>query len=137
MIQHLIQHHVFLNPTLDFEWKGIIDRTPQFELEDQKLLYSPSFQYVPEDERLVSLGQYHWADERPGTDREQFLKGYKHVQEFLRKFAAAGGKLYSRHRFCLRQILRVCRCTTKCRFLWTPAFLPCRRSSPPQSGPPK
>ncbi len=95
MIQHLIEHHVYLNPTLDFEWKGIIDRTPQFELEDQKLLYNPDLQYVPEDERLVTLGQYHWADRRPPTDREQFMKGYKNVQEFLRKFVAAGGKLYS------------------------------------------
>jgi hypothetical protein len=95
MIQHLIAHKVFLNPTLDFEWKGIIDRTPQFELEDQRLLFNPSLQYVPMDERLVTLGQYHWADKRTISDREQFTRGYKNVQEFLRKFVAAGGKLYS------------------------------------------
>src|SRR5262249_42176872 len=28
MIAYLIQRHVYLNPTLDFEWKRIIDRTP-------------------------------------------------------------------------------------------------------------
>ncbi len=95
MIQHLVKNHTFLNPTLDFEWKGIIDRTPQFELEDQKLFFNPALQYVPEDERLVTLGQYHWADARPASDREQFLTGYKKVQEFLRKFVTAGGKLYS------------------------------------------
>jgi len=95
MIQHLVKNRTFLNPTLDFEWKGIIDRTPQFELEDQKLFFNPALQYVPEDERLVTLGQYHWADARDASDREQFLTGYKKVQEFLRKFAAAGGKLYS------------------------------------------
>ena len=95
MIQHLIKNHTFLNPTLDFEWKGIIDRTPKFELEDTKLFFNPGLQYVPADEILVTLGQYHWADARPPADREQFLKGYKNVQEFLRKFVAAGGKLYS------------------------------------------
>ena len=95
MIQHLVKNHTFLNPTLDFEWKGIIDRTPQFELEDQKLLFNPYLQYVPEDERLVTLGQYHWADARGSSERAQFLAGYKKVQEFLRKFVAAGGKLYS------------------------------------------
>ena len=95
MIRYLIAHKVFLNPTLDFEWKGIIDRTPQFELEDQRLLFNPALQYVPIDERLVTLGQYHWADKRTISDREQFTKGYKNVQEFLRKFVAAGGKLYS------------------------------------------
>src|SRR5881392_3466873 len=88
MIQDLVKNHTFLNPTLDFEWKGIIDRTPQFELEDQKLFFNPALQYVPEDERLVTLGQYHWADARDASDREQFLTGYKKVQEFLRKFVA-------------------------------------------------
>jgi hypothetical protein len=95
MIQHLVKHKVFLNPTLDFEWKGIVNRTPEFELEDQRLLFNPLLQYVPMDERLVTLGQYHWADKRSSSDREQFLKGYKNVQEFLRKFVEAGGKLYS------------------------------------------
>ena len=95
MIQHLVKNHTFLNPTLEFEWKGIINRTPQFELEDAKLFFNPGLQYVPVDERLVTLGQYHWADARSAADREQFLKGYKNVQEFLQKFVAAGGKLYS------------------------------------------
>jgi len=95
MIEHLVKNQTFLNPTLDFEWKGIIDRTQQFELEDTKLFSTPGLQYVPADEILVTLGQYHWADSRPASDREQFLKGYKNVQEFLRKFVAAGGKLYS------------------------------------------
>jgi hypothetical protein len=95
MIQHLVKNHTYLNPTLEFEWKGIINRTPQFELEDTKLFFNPGLQYVPTDERLVTLGQYHWADARSSADREQFLKGYKNVQEFLQKFVAAGGKLYS------------------------------------------
>jgi Amidohydrolase family/IPT/TIG domain len=95
MIRYLIGHKVFINPTLDFEWKGIIDRTPQFEMEDQRLLYNPDLQYVPIDDRLVTLGQYHWADKRSISDREQFARGYRNVQEFLRKFVAAGGKIYS------------------------------------------
>jgi hypothetical protein len=95
MIHHMVQEHVYLNPTLDFEWKGIIDRTRQFELEDQRPLFNPLLQYVPMDERLVTLGQYHWADTRADADREQFLKGYKNVQEFIRTYVRAGGKLYS------------------------------------------
>jgi hypothetical protein len=95
MIAYLVQHNVYLNPTLDFEWKGIIDRTSEFEVEDARLLYNPLLQYVPLDERLVTLGQYHWADKRPSTDREQFLKGYRNVQDFLRRFVKAGGKIYS------------------------------------------
>jgi len=95
MIQYLVKHNVYLNPTLDFEWKGIIDRTPGFEAEDARLLYNPLLQYMPLDERLVTLGQYHWADKRSAAEREQFLKGYRNVQDFLRRFVKAGGKIYS------------------------------------------
>src|SRR5437879_5026919 len=95
MIQYFVKHNVYLNPTLDFEWKGIINRSAQFELEDARLLYNPLLQYMPLDERLVSLGQYHWADKRAPADREQFLKGYRNVQDFLRRFVKAGGKIYS------------------------------------------
>src|SRR5437773_6047022 len=95
MIAYLIKRNVYLNPTLDFEWKGIIDRMFDFEVEDARVLYNPLLQYVPLDERLVTLGQYHWADKRSPADREQFLKGYRNVQDFLRRFVKAGGKIYS------------------------------------------
>jgi Amidohydrolase family/IPT/TIG domain len=95
MIARLVKNHTFLNPTLDFEWGGIIGRSPQFEAEDEKLLSNSNLQYVPYDERLVFLDQYHWAQNRTPKERAEFLKGYKNVQEFLRKFVAAGGKLYS------------------------------------------
>jgi hypothetical protein len=95
MIAHLVKNHTFLNPTLDFEWGGIIDRSPQFELEDEKLLDNPKLQYVPYDERLEFLDQYHWADTRSPEEHVEFTKGYKNIQLFLKKFVAAGGKLYS------------------------------------------
>ena len=95
MIQYFVKRNVYLNPTLDFEWKGIIDRTPEFEVEDARLLYNPLLHYMPLDERLVTLGQYHWADRRSAADHEQFLNGYRNVQNFLRRFVKAGGKIYS------------------------------------------
>ncbi|HWB96765.1 MAG TPA: amidohydrolase family protein, partial [Bryobacteraceae bacterium] len=95
MIAHLVKNHTYLNPTLDFEWGGIIDRSGQFELEDAKLLAAPNLDYVPEDEKKEFLDQYHWADGRSAEEKKEFLKGYRNVQLFLRKFVAAGGKLYS------------------------------------------
>ena len=95
MIAHLVKNHTYLNPTLDFEWGGIIDRSNQFELEDAKLLASPGLDYVPEDEKKEFLDQYHWADGRSAEERQEFLKGYRNIQLFLKKFVAAGGKLYS------------------------------------------
>jgi len=117
VIRQLIDAKVFLNPTLVHEWKGVIDRTAQFEREELQLLGLPTLQYVPQDEKLVSLGQYHWADpvllHRGSADtvpplfvnnsyvihtptlREQIDNGYRNIQQFLRQFVRAGGKLYS------------------------------------------
>ena len=95
VIESLVSRKVMINPTLDFEWKGLMEHAGAFELEDARLLYNPNLQYMPLSERLVSLGQYHWADKRSSGEKELFLKGYKRVQEFLGRFVKAGGKIYS------------------------------------------
>ncbi|MBI3940275.1 MAG: amidohydrolase family protein, partial [Acidobacteria bacterium] len=95
VINHLVTRKVFLNPTLTFEWKALSDRAREHELEDTRLLSIPELQYVPIDDRLVSLGQYHWPDQRSNDERKQFQNGYRKVQEFLRRFVAAGGKIYA------------------------------------------
>ena len=95
MIARLVRNNTYINPTLTFEWKGVTERKAQFELEDAKLLATPGLQYMPEDEKALTMWQYHWTDMRSAEDRARFLKGYRNVQEFLRKFVAAGGKIYS------------------------------------------
>ncbi len=95
LIPYLIQRNVFINPTLHFEWKALTEHAPEHELEDARLLNRLDLQYVPLSERLVFLGQYHWADSTTVADREKFLNGYRNVQEFLKRFVQAGGKIYS------------------------------------------
>ena len=115
VINILVENDVYLNPTLIHEWKGVIDRTRQFEQDDNRLFAHPSLQYIPMDEKLVSRGQYHWADlaMRDVIDDEQMIfvnnsyflpamglrealdSGYANIQMFLRRFVDAGGKLFS------------------------------------------
>jgi imidazolonepropionase-like amidohydrolase len=95
VIAHLVDRGVYINPTLAFEWKAISDRAARHEAEDLRLLNRGDLQHVPLDERLLTLGQYHWADARSRADREQFETGYRKVQEFLRRFVQAGGKIYA------------------------------------------
>ncbi len=95
LIQSLVQRNVFSNPTLHFEWKALTEHAREHELEDARLLNHPDLQYVPLSERLVFLGQYHWADNRSPAEKEQFRQGHRKVQEFLRRFVQAGGKIYS------------------------------------------
>ena len=95
VIDSLVRRQVMINPTLHFEWKALTEHAREHELEDTRLLANPNLQYVPLSERLVTLGQYHWSDGRSSGEREQFLKGYRRVQEFLSRFVKAGGKIYS------------------------------------------
>jgi hypothetical protein len=95
LVQELVSRGIFVNPTLDFEWKALGDRTRDHEQEDLRLLNTPSLSYVPLDERLVTLGQYHWPDSRSAEEIRQFREGYRKVQQFLAKFVQAGGKIYS------------------------------------------
>jgi imidazolonepropionase-like amidohydrolase len=95
LIKDLVSRHVFVNPTLAFEWKALSERTPQHEQEDARLFSIPELSYFSIDDRLMILGQYHWADNRKPEEIRQFKDGYRMVQQFLKKFAEAGGKIYA------------------------------------------
>ncbi|MBI2188793.1 MAG: amidohydrolase family protein [Acidobacteria bacterium] len=95
LVQELVERRVFLNPTLAFEWKALTPRRREHEQEDERLFRTPALAYVPRDDRLVILGQYHWADGRSAEERRQFEDGYRNVQQFLARFVRAGGKIYA------------------------------------------
>ena len=95
VIRELIERRVFVNPTLSFEWKALTPRNRDHEQDDVRLLGNPALSYVPNDDRLVVLGQYHWPDGRSDREIRQFEDGYRKVQQFLGQFARAGGKIYA------------------------------------------
>jgi len=95
LIQDLVSRHVFINPTLSFEWKALSERAQQHEREDLRLFNTPELSYFLLDDRLMILGQYHWADNRSPEEISQFKNGYRMVQQFLKRFVEAGGKIYA------------------------------------------
>ena len=95
VIRELVARQVYVNPTLTFEWKAITERRGEFEQEDLRLYNLPALSYVPLDDRLVILGQYHWADSRSSEEMRQFRDGYRNVQRFLAQFVRAGGRIYA------------------------------------------
>ena len=137
MIAHLVKNHTYLNPTLDFEWGGIIDRSNQFELEDAKLLASPNLDYVPEDEKKEFLDQYHWADGVSAETKKEF------TNRATTTCSCSSGSSWLRAASCTReptrhrQTCRACRCITRCRYTWMPAFRRFRRCSHRRCGLPR
>jgi amidohydrolase family protein len=95
VIRDLLDHHVFLNPTLAFEWKALHDHMREHEADDLRLYAIPALSYVTLDDRLVILGQYHWPDSRTAGEIRQYTEGYRKVQQFIGEFVRAGGKIYA------------------------------------------
>jgi amidohydrolase family protein/IPT/TIG domain-containing protein len=95
VVRELVEKKVFVNPTLSFEWKALTPRNRDHEQDDQRLLGTPALSYVPIDDRLVVIGQYHWPDGRTSEEIGQFKDGYRKVQQFLAQFVRAGGKVYA------------------------------------------
>ena len=95
VIRGLVGRRVFVNPTLAFEWKALTEHSREHAEEDLRLFSIPALSYVPIDDRLVILGQYHWPDGRRAEDVRAFKDGYRKVQQFLRQFVQAGGQIYA------------------------------------------
>lgn len=108
LIALLVQKNVYVNPLLEHEHKPFTSWAREHEHEDFLLLQRPELNYIPLDAKLGMLSMYYRVrnyarkygenfprlDRLPSDAREEFRKGYKMAQEFTRKFAARGGKLF-------------------------------------------
>src|SRR5262249_6666807 len=51
LIQDLVSRHIFINPTLSFEWKALSERAQGHEREDAWLFNTPQLSYFSLDDR--------------------------------------------------------------------------------------
>jgi hypothetical protein len=81
LIDFMVNRGVFVNPTLVAQWSGGAPAGPQFLKEQQQLAQDPDLAFVP-------------AEVRAGWNRlGEARDGYENVAQFLREYAAAGGKV--------------------------------------------
>ena len=81
LIDFLVQHKVYVNPTLFLVWGGGTDRWHDWTTEGARLARDPNLAFVPSEVRAA------W-------DRQPRLReGYTNVADFLRTYSAAGGKI--------------------------------------------
>jgi hypothetical protein len=106
MIRATIARGGYLNPTLHYEWGGMSARAKEREIEDYLLLSNPDLVYFPKNIMWSLLYKHRqiknfssryenmvWINRLSTEDRKAFDTGYKNVQEFTKRFAAAGGKI--------------------------------------------
>jgi imidazolonepropionase-like amidohydrolase len=108
LVAFLVQHGTYINPCLINEHMGVMPQSREFELADYQLLMNPNLRYIPLGNILASLtffhklrnysgrlGSFPYVESVEPAVLEEFRRGYKNSQEFVRRFAKAGGKIFT------------------------------------------
>lgn len=108
LVAFLVQHGTYINPCLINEHTGVIPENREFELADYQLLMNPGLRYIPLSNVLSSLtffhklrsysptvGSFPYVETVDPKVLDEFRKGYKNSQEFVKRFAKAGGKVFA------------------------------------------
>lgn len=108
LVSFLVQRGTFINPALVNEHTGAMPKSKEFELAGYDLLMHPDLRYVPLTAVLSSLTFWHklrsysptvggfpYRESVSPAVLDEFRKGYRNSQEFTRRFAKAGGKIFA------------------------------------------
>ena len=108
LVSFLVQHGTYINPCLINEHTGVIPQRTEFELYDYQVLMHPNLRYIPLSNVLSSLtffhklrsysptvGSFPYIETVDSSVLEEFRKGYSNSQEFVKRFAKAGGKVFA------------------------------------------
>jgi len=94
IIKTMVARNVHWSPTWGTTYRPIARRGAEMRQEEAALLNDPNLRYLPsyipkDVEKLYSL-----FAQAPPELRARLEQGYKNVQEFARRFVAAGGKIH-------------------------------------------
>jgi imidazolonepropionase-like amidohydrolase len=81
LIDFLVQHHVYVNPTLFLMWGGSTERWRDWTAQGAKLAQDPDLAFVPPTVRAA------WSRQ------PRARAGYANVATFLREYSEAGGRI--------------------------------------------
>ena len=90
LIKLMVSKGVFINPTLTGLWGSSNPRMGEFAKAAAELAKDPGLAFVPEDVRQSWTKPPRKPDPKHA---EELAQGFRKVQEFVREYAAAGGKL--------------------------------------------
>ena len=106
LIKDAVAKNIYLNPTLVYEWGGLSINAKQRELDDYSLLSLPELVYFPDNIGKSLLAKHRqlknfstrygnliFMKYLPEQELAEYQEGYANVQELVRRFVAAGGKI--------------------------------------------
>ena len=105
IIQTLVSRGVYYDPLLVYEYKALSKHSKEFYEEARALMSNPALRYIPAPDRQAMVEMYTTVRETglgvfmgpiskaPPERLAEYQQGYRKDQEFVRRFAQAGGKL--------------------------------------------
>ncbi len=94
LIKVMVEKDVHWSPTWATWFRGLSPKAPQMKQREIALLKDPRLRYLP-PYILKGVEQHFAMYETASVEkRAQYLGGYRKVQEWVRRFIAAGGKMH-------------------------------------------
>jgi imidazolonepropionase-like amidohydrolase len=95
IIKAMIDKNVHWSPTWATWFRPLSSHATEMKQRELTLLRNPQLKYLPSYILKDTESFFAKYEKMAPEKREQVVSGYKMLQEFVRKFAAAGGKIHS------------------------------------------
>ena len=108
LVARMIEKGTFLGPCFIHDHAPAIKLAGEFEAEDRQILSDANLNYIYDDARVAMRDYLHvyrsdsakWGDfpvkeMLPREAVDEFSRGYENAKEFVRRFAKAGGHLFT------------------------------------------
>ena len=95
IIKVMVSKNVHWSPTWGTTFRPLSPRASQMKEQEWALLKDPNLRYLPAYILKASEQHFSYYESASPEQRARLLSGYKMVQDFARRFVAAGGKIHS------------------------------------------
>jgi imidazolonepropionase-like amidohydrolase len=94
IIRTMVAKNIHWSPTWGTTFRPLSPRAAEMRRRELALIRDPGLRYLPAYIPKDSEQFYSFYENAPPEKRERLVAGYKMVQDFARRFVAAGGKIH-------------------------------------------
>jgi len=94
IIKAMVAKNIHWSPTWGTTFRALSPRAQQMKQQEVTLLKDPGLRYLPSYILKASEQHFAYFENASPEKRAQLLSGYTKVQDFARRFIAAGGKVH-------------------------------------------
>ena len=94
IIKAMVAKNVHWSPTWGTTFRALSPRAQQLRDQELAVLKDPNARYLPGYIRKASDEHFSYFENASAEKRARLMTGFTNVQEFVRKFVAAGGKVH-------------------------------------------